>query len=57
MRRLVCHMLYSVLKIWKSFTQTHQKLGISLIIATEENLDILNCMYNENYEQVKTSDS
>ena len=44
-------------KIWKSLTQTHQRLGVSLRSATEDNLDFVNCRYNENYEQVKTSDS
>ena len=52
MRTLVCHPLYSVLKIWKSLTQTDQRLG-NLGIATDENLDFVSCRYNENYEQVK----
>ena len=53
MRRLVCHPLYSVLKMWKSLTQTDQRLGISLGTAAEENLDFVNSRYNENYEQMK----
>ena len=53
MKRLVCHPLYSVLKIWKSPTQTDQRLSISLGIAAEENLDFFICRYNGNYEQVK----
>ena len=40
-------------EIWKSLTQTDQRLGISLGIAMEENLDFVNCRYKENYEQVK----
>ena len=27
-----------------------KRLGISLGIAIKENLDIVNCLYNENYE-------
>ena len=38
---------------WKSLTRTDQRLGISLGIATEENLDSVNCKCSENYEQVK----
>ena len=33
--------------------ETDQRLGMSLGIATEENLVFVNCRYNENYEQVK----
>ena len=62
MTRLVSHPLYSVLKIWKVLIQTDQRLSISLEITVDENLDFVNCRYNENYEQVKktpneTSDS
>ena len=57
MTRLVCHPLYSALKTWESLTQTGQRLGIILGIATEENLDYVNCRYNEKYEQVKKTPS
>ena len=49
--KFVCHPLN--LKISVVLTQTDQRLSINLGTATEENLDFVNCRYNENYEKVK----
>ena len=46
MKRLVCQPLY--LNIGKDLTLHRPRT-----IATKENLDFVNCRYNEYYEQVK----
>ena len=46
MKRLVCHSLYS--NIGKDLALHRPRT-----IVTEENLDFVNCRYNEHYEQVK----
>ena len=49
-----CEGLYATYCILKMvLTQTDQRLGISLGIATEENLEFVKCRCKENYEQVK----